>query len=137
MKTYFSLLLIVIVSTGCSALSPSPNAGYNTEFGGISGGSARAAKMNDSEVHDAIDRAALEGDLTAEEARTAHLQLDVKGHLTDEQIAVINRDRLAKRDTYETNKESLDVLRDVTQTGSSMTSDVNNTINTIKAIFGR
>jgi hypothetical protein len=91
--------------------------------------------MGQEELHAAIERAHLDGELTEEEARKAHTQLDVKGHLTQEQIMVINRDRLAKRDAYESRKEQLDVIRDTAQTGTSVTSDVYNVLNNVRAIF--
>lgn len=116
---------------GCGATS-----NFAQEFGGVqSVGTTDTASMSNDELRAAIDRAYLDGELTSEQARKAHTQLDVKGHLTAEQIAVINRDRLAKRHEYESKKEGLDVLRDVTQTGSSMTSDVYDIKNTLKALF--
>ena len=45
------------------------------------------------DIKQAIDRAYLNGEFTSEEAIKAHIQLDVKGHLTAEQIAVIEKDR--------------------------------------------
>jgi mRNA-degrading endonuclease toxin of MazEF toxin-antitoxin module len=117
---------------GACAKSASPQA----EFGQIASvGTTDVSRMSKAEIHDRIQTAYLDGELTAEQARKAHTQLDVKGHLTAEQIAVINRDRLAKRGEYETNKENLDVLRDMGKTGTSVLSDINNMKNTIGQIF--
>lgn len=131
-KSFITVLTLSISLSACAAKS-----NYNQEFGGVrtNVGNAQTASMSNDDLRRAIDRAYLDGELTSEEARKAHTQLDVKGHLTAEQIAVINRDRLAQRHEYETNKENLDVLRDVTQTGSSMISDVNDIKNTVGSIF--
>lgn len=130
----YSLLLLTLMlssAIGCGAASNYPN-----EFASLqSVGTTDTASMSTDEMRAAIDRAYLDGELSAEQARKAHTQLNVKGHLTAEQIAVINRDRLAKRHEYESKKESLDVLRDITQTGSSMTSDVFDIKNTLRALF--
>lgn len=129
------LLLVCLFTTALASCSGA-STGYQTEFGGVqSVGSHDASSMSRGELHASIERAYLDGELTAEEARKAHTQLDVKGHLTQEQIRVIHRDRLAKRDEYETKKEGLDVIRDVGQTGASFTSDINNIINNVGAIF--
>jgi len=111
---------------------------YRGEFAGMginTAGGMNTAGMTNSDLKNAINRAYLEGELTSEQARKAHTQLDVKGHITAEQIAVINRDRLAARGEYESKKEVLDVFRDVTQTGSSMVGDVRDVRNTIRSIF--
>ena len=128
-----AILVPALICVGCSGASH----GYQTEFGGISSnvGTRDTSNMSRSELHASIERAHLDGELTAAEARKAHMQLDVKGHLTQEQIRVIHRDRLAKRDEYETNKERLDVIRDYGQTGTSVTSDINNIIDNVKSIF--
>jgi hypothetical protein len=124
--------LSVFLLTGCYSVNPA----YKGEFGGFSMPGARdASTMGRQELHSAIELAHLDGELTAEQARKAHLQLDVKGHLTAEQVAVINRDRLGKRDAYETSKEQLDVVRDVFGTGSSTVNDVRDIKNTIRSIF--
>ncbi len=125
------LSIIALASIGCASGSQ-----YGSEFGGIASvGMTDTSQMSKLEMKEAIDRAYLDGELTAEQARKAHTQLDVKGHLTAEQIAVINRDRLAERHRYESNKETLDVYRDTTRTGSSMISDLNSIKNTIGSIF--
>lgn len=125
-------VLALVVLTGCYSVGTS----HQTEFGGIRmGDTGDVSAMSRGELHAAIERAHLQGELTAEQARTAHLQLDVKGHLTAEQVAVINRDRLAKRDAYETSKEQLDIVRDVFGTGSSALSDLNNMRHSIQGIF--
>jgi hypothetical protein len=125
------LSIVALASIGCASGSQ-----YGSEFGGIASvGTTDTSQMSKLEMKEAIDRAYLDGELTAEQARKAHTQLDVKGHLTAEQIAVINRDRLAERHRYETNKETLDVYRDTTRTGSSMISDLNSIKNTIGSIF--
>ncbi len=111
---------------------------YREEFAGMGVGNVGrtdVAGMSKGDIKNAIDRAYLEGELTSEQARKAHIQLDVKGHLTAEQIAIINRDRLAARHEYESKKEVLDVYRDVTRTGSSMVGDVRDVKNTISSIF--
>ena len=129
--TWLAVVTALLFLSGCSAGST-----YKSEFGNVAEvGTTDTSEMSRAEMREAIDRAYLDGELTAEQARKAHTQLDVKGHLTAEQIAVINRDRLAKRHEYESKKESLDVYRDVTQTGSSMISDMNDIKNTIRAIF--
>jgi hypothetical protein len=135
MKLYgakiFSLLGILLL-TGCYSVNPA----YQNEFGGFKmPGTTDVSSMSREQMHSAIEVAYLDGELTAEQSRKAHLQLDVKGHLTQEQIAVINRDRLAKRDAYETSKEQLDVVRDVFGTGSSTLGDINYMKNTISDIF--
>lgn len=128
-------LLPVAFTIGCSALSD-PSTGYQTEVGGVASvGTQDASSMSREDLHAEIERAYLDGELTAEQARKAHTQLDVRGHLTQEQIRIIHRDRLAKRDGYETRKEQLDVLRDIGQTGTSVTSDVNNILDNVRAIF--
>ena len=120
-----------LLSVGCTSGST-----YRSEFGGIqSVGMTDTSQMSRGEMHSAIEHAYLDGELTAEQARKAHMQLDVKGHLTAEQIAVINRDRLAERHKYETQKETLDVYRDTTRTGSSVLSDIHDMRHTIEAIF--
>lgn len=125
----------LIVCVGCSAMMDQ-STNYQTEIGGVQQvGSRDVSSMSRGEIHAAIERAYLDGELTAEEARKAHTQLDVRGHLTQEQIHIIHRDRLAKRDAYESRKEQLDVLRDIGQTGTSVTSDVNNVLDNIRAIF--
>lgn len=127
----FSLLALALV-TGCYSVNPA----YQAEFGGFKmPGTSDVSSMSRDQVHKAIELAYLDGELTAEQARKAHLQLDVKGHLTQEQVAVINRDRLAKRDAYETSKEQLDIVRDVFGTGSSALGDINYMKNTISSIF--
>ena len=127
---------LAMVLVGCSAVTGPQSTGYQTEFGGIASvGRQDASTMSRGELHSAIETAYLDGELTAEQARKAHAQLDVKGHLTTEQIRVINRDRLAKRDAYETRKEELDVLRDTASTATSVTSDVNNVLDNVRAIF--
>lgn len=132
-KVSASLFLApLLVLVGCSGAST----GYQTEFGGVQQvGMQDTSSMSRSEMHAAIEHAYLDGELTSEQARKAHTQLDVKGHLTQEQIRVIHRDRLAKRDEYETKKEQLDVIRDYGQTGSSVTSDINNIISNVKGFF--
>ena len=128
----FAFGMVTLVAVGCAA----PTTAYQSEFGGFNmPGTMATAGMNREDMHAAIEHAYLDGELTAEQARKAHLQLDVKGHLTQEQMAVINRERLAKRDVYETRKEQLDVIRDTTATGSSVTSDIKDTIDTIRSIF--
>jgi hypothetical protein len=132
-KLFFTIIAstLLITFTSCSTGS-----NYKSEFGNIQqAGNHDVSKMSNSEIHARIKQAYLDGELTAEQARKAHMQLDVKGHLTAEQIALINRDRLNERHKYETNKERLDIYRDVTQTGSSMIGDINNIKNTIRAIF--
>ena len=109
--------------------------GYENEFSRVALVTGSAPGMSQEETAAAIDRAYLDGVLTAEQAKKAHIQLDVKGHLTAEEIAVINRNRLAKRDQYETKKEDLDVIRDVAQTGSSVLADINDIKGTFQAIF--
>ena len=132
MQRSIAAIAVSLLMSGCAAQST----GYQDEFGGYgTPGAVDTSNMSRDEMHAAIEKAALHGELTAEQARTAHMQLDVKGHLTQEQIQVINRDRLAKRDTYETKKENLDVFRDVFQTGTSITGDINSTIDNIGAIF--
>lgn len=127
----FSLLGLAIL-TGCYSV----NTAHQNEFGGFKmAGTADVSSMSREQLHSAIEVAYLDGELTSEQARKAHLQLDVKGHLTQEQVAVINRDRLAKRDAYETSKEQLDIVRDVFGTGSSAFSDINYMKNTISDIF--
>ena len=128
---FISVLSVLTLSISLNACAPRSQ--YQSEFSGI--GNTQTASMSNDDLKRAIDRAYLEGELSAEQARKAHIQLDVKGHLTAEQIAVINRDRLAQRHEYETNKENLDVIRDVGQTGSSVLSDVYNMKNTVNAIF--
>ena len=126
-----SIFAALMLLSGCAAGSS-----YGSEFGQIASvGTTDTSSMSKGQMHSAIERAYLDGELTAEQARKAHTQLDVKGHLTAEQIAVINRDRLASRHKYESKKEQLDIFRDVTQSGSSMVSDVFDIKNTIKAIF--
>ena len=128
----FFACLGLMVATGCYSVNPA----YQSEFGGFSmPGTRDVSSMSRKELHSAIELAHLDGELTAEQARKAHLQLDVKGHLTAEQVAVINRDRLAKRDAYETSKEQLDVVRDVFGTGSSTVNDIRDIKNTIRSIF--
>lgn len=130
------ILLVIgisILASGCVQASS-----YREEFAGMGVGSVGrvdTSNMSKREMQNAIDMAYLDGELTAEQARKAHIQLDVKGHLTAEQIAVINRDRLAKRHEYESQKETLDVYRDVTQTGSSIFGDIRDVKNTISSIF--
>jgi hypothetical protein len=127
----FSLLGLALL-TGCYSV----NTAHQSEFGGFKmAGTADVSSMSREQLHSAIEVAYLDGELTSEQARKAHLQLDVKGHLTQEQIAVINRDRLAKRDAYETSKEQLDIVRDVFGTGSSALGDINYMKNTISNIF--
>lgn len=111
-----NIICILTLSFSLNACAASSQ--YKSEFSDI--GNTQTASMSNDDLKRAIDRAYLEGELTAEQARKAHTQLDVKGYLTAEQIAVINRDRLAQRHKYETNKENLDVIRDVGQTGSSV-----------------
>ncbi len=128
------IVALVIVGLMMGACAKSSN--YQGEFGQVqSVGTTDVSRMSKAELHDRIQTAYLDGELTAEQARKAHMQLDVKGHLTAEQIAVINRDRLAQRGEYETKKENLDVLRDMGKTGSSVLSDINNMKNTIGDIF--
>lgn len=130
--TISTVSLLLFGAIGCAEQSTA----YQSEFGGIaSAGTKDTSNMSPDELHASIEQARLDGDLTAEQARKAHTQLDVKGHLTREQIMVINRDRLAKRDKYETNKENLDVMRDTLSTGTSVTSDANNILSNIKALF--
>lgn len=122
----------VAILTSCYSVNPA----YHSEFGGFSmPGTRDVSSMSRQELHSAIELAHLDGELTAAQARKAHLQLDVKGHLTAEQVAVINRDRLAKRDAYETSKEQLDVVRDVFGTSSSAANDIRDIKNTIRSIF--
>lgn len=125
------LLLPLLTFIGCAGAST----GYQTEFGGVQQVGQDTSSMSRTEMHSAIEHAYLDGELTSEQARKAHMQLDVKGHLTQEQIRVIHRDRLAKRDEYETKKESLDVIRDYGQTGTSVTGDINNIITNVKGFF--
>lgn len=127
-----ALATLMVSMTGCYSVNPA----YKSEFGGFEmPGQTNLGGMSRNEMHSAIEVAYLDGELTAEQARKAHLQLDVKGHLTAEQVAVINRDRLAKRDAYETSKEQLDIVRDNFSTGSSVVSDVYYMKNAINAIF--
>jgi hypothetical protein len=112
---------------------------YRQEMYSLSGvsqvGNSDLSGLSNADIKRGINRAYLDGELTAEQARKAHIQLDVRGHQTAEEIAIINRDRLDNRGKYETNKESLDVLRDVTSTGSSMVSDVRDVRYTIQSLF--
>ena len=125
-------VLAFVLLAGCYSVGTS----HQTEFGGIKmGGAGDVSSMSRGELHASIERAHLQGELTAEQARTAHLQLDVKGHLTSEQVAVISRDRLAKRDAYETSKEQIDIVRDVFGTGSSALNDLSNMKDAIQGIF--
>lgn len=125
-------LILAGSAVGCAQQSTA----YQSEFGSVASvGTTDTSQMSPTELHASIEQARLDGDLTAEQARKAHTQLDVKGHLTREQIMVINRDRLAKRDKYETNKENLDVIRDTLSTGTSVTSDANSILGNIKALF--
>lgn len=133
-KLYTKILSLfgVVLLTGCYSV----NTAQQSEFGGLKmPGTMDVSSMSRDQIHSVIEVAYLDGELTSEQARKAHLQLDVKGHLTQEQVAVINRDRLAKRDAYETSKEQLDVVRDVFGTGSSALGDVNYMKNTISDIF--
>ena len=130
-----SILLLgaVIITTSCAT-----GRNFQNEFGAVNHaivGNSDTSQMSNADLKRSIASAYLEGELTAEQARIAHMQLDVKGHLTAEQIAVINRDRLASRHQYESNKETLDVYRDVTQTGSSIIGDIRDVKNTIRSIF--
>jgi hypothetical protein len=127
----FSLAFCLI---GCSASFEDRNA-YQGEFNRVAMVTGATPGMTQAETAEAIDRAYLDGVLTAEQAKKAHMQLDVKGHQTAEEIAVINRNRLSKRDQYETRKEGLDVMRDTTQTGSSMISDLNSIRGTLESLF--
>jgi hypothetical protein len=132
----FSSVLLLSVSLLASACVQASS--YREEFSGMGVGNVGrtdTASMSKGDLKNAIDRAYLDGELTAEQARKAHIQLDVKGHLTAEQIAIINRDRLAARHEYESKKEVLDVYRDVTRTGSSMIGDVRDIKNTVGSIF--
>ena len=132
----FSSVLLLSVSLLASACVQASS--YREEFAGMGVGKVGrtdTASMSKGDLKNAIDRAYLDGELTAEQARKAHIQLDVKGHLTAEQIAIINRDRLAARHEYESKKEVLDVYRDVTRTGSSMIGDVRDIKNTVGSIF--
>jgi hypothetical protein len=132
----FSNILVLSLALLSSACAQSSS--YREEFAGMgvdSVGRTNTAYMSNEDLSKAIDRAYLEGELTAEQARKAHIQLDVKGHLTAKQIAVINRDRLAPRHEYESKKEDLDVYRDITSTGSSIIGDVRDIKNTINSIF--
>ena len=130
-----NMVLMAALVSGCATSFEEPH-GYQGEFTQVAIVGGATPGMNKAQMAEAIDRAYLDGVLTAEQARKAHLQLEVKGHQTAEEIAVINRNRLAKRDQYETRKESLDVIRDVGQTGSSIVSDINDIKNTIRAIGG-
>lgn len=133
-SSILSLSFLSLLSIGCSAVDTTRMG----EFAGLgiqSPGQTDTSNMSRGEMHAAIQRAHLDGELTAEQARKAHMQLDVKGHLTREQIMVIRRDRLAKRDAYETKKENLDVVKDVFGTGTDVTGNINSTIDNIKAIF--
>lgn len=128
-----TLGLVAILASACAQGS-----NFSNEFAGMqiaSVGTTNTSQMSNRDLKDAIDRAYLEGELTSEQARIAHTQLDVKGHLTAEQIAVINRDRLASRHKYESNKEELDVYRDVTRSGSSMIGDIRDIKSTFGSIF--
>lgn len=132
----FSSVLLLSVSLLASACVQASS--YREEFSGMGVGNVGrtdTASMSKGDLKNAIDKAYLDGELTAEQARKAHIQLDVKGHLTAEQIAIINRDRLAARHEYESKKEVLDVYRDVTRTGSSMIGDVRDIKNTVGSIF--
>lgn len=131
-KYLLALAIGSVVFTGCYA----PSTAYKDEFGGFQmPGQQNVSNMSRDELHSAIELAYLDGELTKEQARKAHLQLDVKGHLTAEQVAVINRDRLAKRDAYESRKEELDVVRDTFGTGTSVLGDIGNMKDAIKGIF--
>ncbi len=76
--------------------APIEKGSYREEFAGMGTGSVGrtdTAGMSKGDIKNAIDRAYLDGELTSEQARKAHIQLDVKGHLTAEQIAFIEKDR--------------------------------------------
>ena len=136
MKRSTSLILLglTLFSAACSQGST-----YRQDMYALSGvsrvGNSDLSGLSNGDIKRGIDRAYLDGELTAEQARKAHIQLDVRGHQTAEEIAIINRDRLGERHKYETNKEGLDVLRDVTHTGSSMVSDVRDVRYTIQSLF--
>ncbi len=129
-----NLILATGLALALSACSAGSN--YSNEFGQIGAvGTSDTSQLSNADMHAAIERAYLEGELTSEQARKAHTQLDVKGHLTAEQIAVINRDRLNQRHKYESSKEKLDVYRDVTKTGSSMVNNIKSMRDTLKVFF--
>lgn len=124
----------VLALCSCSSSFENHNS-YSGEFNQVAMATGSTPGMTQYETKEAIDRAYIDGVLTAEQAKKAHIQLDVKGHQTQEEIAVINRNRLAKRDQYETRKEGLDVIRDTTQTGSSVVSDINDIRRTFEILF--
>jgi hypothetical protein len=134
-KNVFILGLCVSATSGCASSNMNGPFGYEGEFQQVAMVTGSTPGMSNQETSEAIDRAYLDGVLTSEQARKAHMQLDVKGHQTAEEIAVINRNRLAKRDQYETKKEDLDVIRDTAQTGSSVVSDIRDIKNTVHNIF--
>lgn len=119
-----------LITTGCAAKS-----NYRSEINVASVGTTDVSELSEGQMHAKIRKAYLDGELTSEQARKAHTQLDVRGHLTAEQIAMINRDRLEKRHDYESKKEVLDVVRDTAQTGTSVLGDINNAKNILGSIF--
>lgn len=125
------IAIVGFVATGCA----SHQSTYRSEMQVASVGTTDVSGLSNAQIHAKIKTAYLDGELTAEQARKAHTQLNVRGHLTAEQIAMINRDRLEKRHQYESKKEVLDVIRDTAQTGTSVLGDINNAKNIIGTIF--
>lgn len=132
----FPFVLPIMFVIGCA---PVPSTAYRDEFMGYDYqqrqmGDEGISGLSRNEVEDRIERAYLDGDLTAAQAWKAHLSLDVKGHETTEQMRVIYREREAKRDAYESSEENLDVVRDTARTGASVASSLESVARSLRAI---
>jgi len=103
--------------SACSTYKPETS--YKDEFRNYDTDVGQTQGLSKGEIHDAIDRAYLEGQLTSEQARKAHLELSVKGNLTREQMMVVYRDAAVRQENYERKTENLDIVRDTIGTGST------------------
>lgn len=86
-------VLGIVLLAGCYSV----NTSRPSEIDGLAiPGASDRASMSSKQLHSAIEVAHLDGQLTAEQARKAHLEIDETGHSTHEQLTAVQHDALGK-----------------------------------------
>ena len=117
-KAIFTVATLIVTS-GCSMYQPT----YKQEMGKYDepvGERSDIFYKSNEEIHRDIERAIDRGQLTQAEAYTAHERLNVRGHLTEEEMQIIYRDRTVQQNEYQAKKQDLDVVKDVGWTVQSL-----------------
>ena len=129
----FSVVLAILCLVSCTP----PTAAYRDEFDGYGYdatpvGGRDISGLRRADAEDEIERAYLNGKLTAAQAWRAHIALDAREHQTRAQMGVIAREREAKQDAYQTSQENISVVRDAAWAGASVAHSVQSIVNSAK-----